>query len=84
MCGLYLFKYRILNISVHDLALYVEYSIVDSQEKHIFLDVIVKEGTAFQHFYNVIWRKNDCNARKTEFKKCEIEFTKISMFVQNY
>lgn len=54
MFGLYLFKYGILDIPAPDLALYVDYGIMNSQEKHLFFDIIVKKGTVFQQLYNVI------------------------------
>lgn len=54
----YLLKYGILVVTVCHLIPYVEHSIMDSQEEHIFSDSVIKEGTPFQLRYKVVWIKN--------------------------
>lgn len=50
----YLLKYGILVVTICHLISYVEHSIMDSQEKYVFSDSVIKEGTPFQLRYKVV------------------------------
>lgn len=57
----YLLKYGILVVTECHLILYEEHCIMDSQEKYVFSDSVIKEGTPFQLRYKVVWIKESHN-----------------------